>query len=83
MIKNKLYRKLISLSHYLFKIGGNDYFNPASIEALDYYKKFIDFIIENFDQMLETAYPHMYISLNRYIIPYVRYIERSNNFNIP
>lgn len=83
MPKQEAYRKLIRILGYLEKIDANDYYSISSTKAIESFKKFILFFIENFENLSPNSYSTLNISLAKDIIPYIRYIERSQTENIP
>jgi hypothetical protein len=83
MIKNKLYRRIIGLANYIQELGGYDYYNKASIDAINDYKTFIQYLKDNFDKIDDIYYTKLYRLINIHIIPNIRYIQRTETKNIP
>ena len=83
MIRNKLYRKLIGLSDYIEKLFDQDYFNNASIKALECYKAFCDYFIKNFDEIDSAIYDDLYYFISIQLLPEMRYVQRTKTSNIP
>jgi hypothetical protein len=83
MLKNKLYRKIVGLHDFISELEGDDYYNAASNKALKNYGKAIGYLKERFNELEETNYRSLYVSININVIPRLRFIQRAKTRNIP
>ena len=83
MLRNRLFNQIRIISKYLSELKSNQFYNEASIYAIESYIKFFSFITKNFKDIDESNYQKLYLSINQYVIPNLRYIERSSTSNVP
>jgi hypothetical protein len=83
MLKNKLYRRIIGLFDFIEEMDDDDYFNSASNVAIENYKILVEYFIEHFPDIDAIDYQRLYLLINKYIIPDLRYVQRAKTRNIP
>jgi hypothetical protein len=83
MLKNKLYRRIIGLFDFIEEMDDDDYFNNASNIAIENYKIFVKYFIDHFSDIDTLNYERLYLLINEYVIPNIRYVQRAKTRNIP
>jgi hypothetical protein len=83
MLKNKLYRRIIGLFDFIEEMDDDDYFNNASNIAIENYKILVNYFINHFSDIDAINYERLYLLINKYVIPDIRYVQRAKTRNIP
>ncbi len=83
MLKNKLFNQIVNIKKFVESLNSIQFYNEASYLAIDGYKRFFTFIYDNFDYLEKSNYQTLYLRINQFIVPNLRFIERSTTNNVP